>query len=190
MPESAATPYRFTLVMQRTVDGKRFRVISRRPCDKFTPVRLIRLHAPRSRAQAAFFDGGHEGSRTTPSSGRRRDHGPHRCASKRETTVTSEYVPQRSHSLLIAVMFTGFNLGSGCVGFAAPRSRPVPSPSRPNPRRPRVADARAGAARHQGRGRPLHRAEPGRFLRRQSFLAEARNGRQEIREILPALGTP
>jgi MFS transporter, AAHS family, 4-hydroxybenzoate transporter len=35
------------------------------------------------------------------------------------TTLLSEYVPQRSRSLLIAVMFTGFNLGSGFVGFAA-----------------------------------------------------------------------
>ncbi|MDP9600269.1 UNVERIFIED_ORG: AAHS family 4-hydroxybenzoate transporter-like MFS transporter [Variovorax paradoxus] len=35
------------------------------------------------------------------------------------TTLLSEYVPQRSRSLLIAVMFTGFNLGSGVVGFAA-----------------------------------------------------------------------
>jgi MFS transporter, AAHS family, 4-hydroxybenzoate transporter len=35
------------------------------------------------------------------------------------TTLLSEYVPQRSKSLLIAIMFTGFNLGSGIVGFAA-----------------------------------------------------------------------
>lgn len=35
------------------------------------------------------------------------------------TTLLSEYVPQRSRSLLIAVMFTGFNLGSGVVGFVA-----------------------------------------------------------------------
>lgn len=35
------------------------------------------------------------------------------------STLLSEYVPQRSRSLLIAVMFTGFNLGSGVVGFVA-----------------------------------------------------------------------
>jgi len=35
------------------------------------------------------------------------------------STLLSEYVPQRSRSLLIAIMFTGFNLGSGLVGFGA-----------------------------------------------------------------------
>ena len=35
------------------------------------------------------------------------------------TTLLSEYVPTRSRSLLIAIMFTGFNLGSGMVGFVA-----------------------------------------------------------------------
>ena len=35
------------------------------------------------------------------------------------TTLLSEYVPQRSRSLLIATMFTGFNLGSGTIGFIA-----------------------------------------------------------------------
>ena len=35
------------------------------------------------------------------------------------TTLLSEYVPTRSRSLLIAIMFTGFNLGSGTVGFVA-----------------------------------------------------------------------
>ena len=35
------------------------------------------------------------------------------------STLLSEYVPQRSRSLLVAIMFTGFNLGSGVVGFAA-----------------------------------------------------------------------
>lgn len=35
------------------------------------------------------------------------------------STLLAEYVPQRSRSLLIAVMFTGFNLGSGVVGFVA-----------------------------------------------------------------------
>ena len=41
------------------------------------------------------------------------------AAMPNSTTLLSEYVPQRSRSLLIAVMFTGFNLGSGTVGFAA-----------------------------------------------------------------------
>jgi AAHS family 4-hydroxybenzoate transporter-like MFS transporter len=35
------------------------------------------------------------------------------------TTLLSEFVPHRSRSLLIAIMFTGFNLGSGTVGFMA-----------------------------------------------------------------------
>ena len=41
------------------------------------------------------------------------------AAMPNSTTLLSEYVPQRSRSLLIAVMFTGFNLGSGLVGFGA-----------------------------------------------------------------------
>lgn len=35
------------------------------------------------------------------------------------TTLLSEYVPERSRSMLLATMFTGFNLGSALVGFAA-----------------------------------------------------------------------
>ncbi|QGZ40953.1 AAHS family 4-hydroxybenzoate transporter-like MFS transporter [Pseudoduganella flava] len=35
------------------------------------------------------------------------------------TTLLSEYVPEKSRSTLIAVMFTGFNLGSALVGFGA-----------------------------------------------------------------------
>jgi AAHS family 4-hydroxybenzoate transporter-like MFS transporter len=35
------------------------------------------------------------------------------------TTLLSEYVPERSRAL--AIMFTGFNLGSALVGFGAPR---------------------------------------------------------------------
>ena len=35
------------------------------------------------------------------------------------STLLSEYAPERSRSLLITVMFTGFNLGSAVVGFAA-----------------------------------------------------------------------
>jgi AAHS family 4-hydroxybenzoate transporter-like MFS transporter len=35
------------------------------------------------------------------------------------TTLLSEYVPERSRSALIAIMFTGFNLGSALVGFGA-----------------------------------------------------------------------
>jgi AAHS family 4-hydroxybenzoate transporter-like MFS transporter len=41
------------------------------------------------------------------------------AAMPNSTTLLSEYVPQRSRSTLIAVMFTGFNLGSGTVGFLA-----------------------------------------------------------------------
>jgi len=35
------------------------------------------------------------------------------------TTLLSEYAPQRKRSLLITIMFTGFNLGSALIGFAA-----------------------------------------------------------------------
>jgi AAHS family 4-hydroxybenzoate transporter-like MFS transporter len=35
------------------------------------------------------------------------------------TTLLSEYAPQRKRSLMITVMFTGFNLGSAAIGFAA-----------------------------------------------------------------------
>ncbi len=35
------------------------------------------------------------------------------------TTLLSEYAPQRRRSLMITVMFTGFNLGSAAIGFAA-----------------------------------------------------------------------
>lgn len=35
------------------------------------------------------------------------------------TTLLSEYVPERSRSTLLAIMFTGFNLGSALVGFMA-----------------------------------------------------------------------
>lgn len=35
------------------------------------------------------------------------------------TTLLSEYVPERSRSLLITCMFTGFNLGSALIGFVA-----------------------------------------------------------------------
>jgi AAHS family 4-hydroxybenzoate transporter-like MFS transporter len=35
------------------------------------------------------------------------------------TTLLSEYVPERSRSTLLAFMFTGFNLGSALIGFAA-----------------------------------------------------------------------
>ncbi len=35
------------------------------------------------------------------------------------TTLLSEYVPEKSRSLLITVMFTGFGVGSAAVGFAA-----------------------------------------------------------------------
>ena len=35
------------------------------------------------------------------------------------TTLLSEYVPERSRSLMVTLMFTGFNLGSALVGFVA-----------------------------------------------------------------------
>ena len=35
------------------------------------------------------------------------------------TTLLSEYIPERSKSFLITLMFTGFNLGSGLIGFVA-----------------------------------------------------------------------
>jgi AAHS family 4-hydroxybenzoate transporter-like MFS transporter len=35
------------------------------------------------------------------------------------TTLLSEYAPERRRSLMITVMFTGFNLGSAAIGFAA-----------------------------------------------------------------------
>jgi AAHS family 4-hydroxybenzoate transporter-like MFS transporter len=35
------------------------------------------------------------------------------------TTLLSEYVPERARSTLLALMFTGFNLGSALVGFGA-----------------------------------------------------------------------
>lgn len=35
------------------------------------------------------------------------------------TTLLSEYLPERSRSALLALMFTGFNLGSALVGFGA-----------------------------------------------------------------------
>lgn len=35
------------------------------------------------------------------------------------TTLLSEYAPDRKRSLLITIMFTGFNLGSALIGFAA-----------------------------------------------------------------------
>ncbi|MFP3693251.1 MFS transporter, partial [Burkholderia sp. SIMBA_048] len=34
-------------------------------------------------------------------------------------TLLSEYVPSRSRSLLLTIMFTGFNFGSGAGGFVA-----------------------------------------------------------------------
>ncbi|HUN90704.1 MAG TPA: aromatic acid/H+ symport family MFS transporter [Burkholderiaceae bacterium] len=35
------------------------------------------------------------------------------------TTLLSEYAPSRKRSLMITIMFTGFNLGSALIGFAA-----------------------------------------------------------------------
>ena len=39
------------------------------------------------------------------------------AAMPNSSTLLSEYAPERSRSLLVAIMFTGFNLGSGLVGF-------------------------------------------------------------------------
>lgn len=41
------------------------------------------------------------------------------AAMPNSTTLLSEYLPERSRSLLITVMFTGFNMGSGLGGFLA-----------------------------------------------------------------------
>lgn len=41
------------------------------------------------------------------------------AAMPNSTTLLSEYVPSRSRSLLVTIMFTGFNFGSGGGGFAA-----------------------------------------------------------------------
>jgi AAHS family 4-hydroxybenzoate transporter-like MFS transporter len=41
------------------------------------------------------------------------------------TTLLSEYVPERSRSLMVTLMFTGFNLGSALVGFVAATLIPV-----------------------------------------------------------------
>ena len=35
------------------------------------------------------------------------------------STLLTEYVPERSRSFLVTIMFTGFNLGSALIGFAA-----------------------------------------------------------------------
>lgn len=41
------------------------------------------------------------------------------AAMPNSTTLLSEYVPEKSRNVLIAIMFTGFNLGSALVGFGA-----------------------------------------------------------------------
>jgi MFS transporter, AAHS family, 4-hydroxybenzoate transporter len=41
------------------------------------------------------------------------------AAMPNSTTLLSEYVPDRSKSVLLATMFTGFNLGSALIGFVA-----------------------------------------------------------------------
>jgi AAHS family 4-hydroxybenzoate transporter-like MFS transporter len=41
------------------------------------------------------------------------------AAMPNSTTLLSEYVPSRSRSLLLTIMFTGFNFGSGAGGFVA-----------------------------------------------------------------------
>ncbi|CAG9262761.1 MFS transporter [Paraburkholderia unamae] len=41
------------------------------------------------------------------------------AAMPNSTTLLSEYSPQRKRALLITIMFTGFNLGSALIGFAA-----------------------------------------------------------------------
>ncbi len=41
------------------------------------------------------------------------------------TTLLSEYAPRRRRSLMITIMFTGFNLGSAVIGFAAGYMIPI-----------------------------------------------------------------
>ena len=41
------------------------------------------------------------------------------------TTLLSEYAPSRKRASMIAIMFTGFNLGSALIGFAAARLIPA-----------------------------------------------------------------
>jgi AAHS family 4-hydroxybenzoate transporter-like MFS transporter len=41
------------------------------------------------------------------------------AAMPNSTTLLSEYIPTRVRSLLVTIMFTGFNLGSGLAGFIA-----------------------------------------------------------------------
>jgi AAHS family 4-hydroxybenzoate transporter-like MFS transporter len=41
------------------------------------------------------------------------------------TTLLSEYAPTRKRALMITIMFTGFNLGSALIGFAAARLIPA-----------------------------------------------------------------
>ncbi|CAB3780039.1 MFS transporter [Pararobbsia alpina] len=41
------------------------------------------------------------------------------AAMPNSTTLLSEYVPSRNRSLLVTIMFTGFNFGSGAGGFVA-----------------------------------------------------------------------
>ena len=41
------------------------------------------------------------------------------AAMPQTSTLLAEYAPQRHRSLLITIMFTGFNLGSAAIGFAA-----------------------------------------------------------------------
>lgn len=41
------------------------------------------------------------------------------AAMPNSTTLLAEYLPERSRSLLITIMFTGFNMGSGLGGFLA-----------------------------------------------------------------------
>ncbi|MCY0389570.1 MFS transporter [Robbsia sp. Bb-Pol-6] len=47
------------------------------------------------------------------------------AAMPNSTTLLSEYVPSRSRSLLLTIMFTGFNFGSGLGGFVAAELLPT-----------------------------------------------------------------
>ena len=47
------------------------------------------------------------------------------AAMPNSTTLLSEYAPARKRALMITVMFTGFNLGSALIGFAAGALIPV-----------------------------------------------------------------
>jgi AAHS family 4-hydroxybenzoate transporter-like MFS transporter len=95
------------------------------------------------------------------------------------STLLSEYVPQRSRSLLIAIMFTGFNLGSGLVGFGAAYLIPLHgwrSVQQAAARRPRRSPPcwAAWAARRSPRTPSSSRPSPSSRPRRRSACCSRR----------------